>query len=495
MPRPRAASAPADFRIPAPRRGESDELTGVVEAVLAPATPALVEPQVAPALARPLSPRRRGQLELSVAALAALAVGVLVGAPLLLAAAVAAVWAALALQLGGSVATPGSARSRGLVAAASPPIAMAGLASAWAHADAAPAMVGSTVLMVLVASGVTLGSRLLTRSQPVRAVVLGDGPGIEEAAARWAGDRTLQVVGGCLVEDLPVVVLPKPLPSAPLYVGAECLGELVDETRADVVLVVPGRSATPERVREAAWLLEGRPVGLAVLGALDTVAPHRVGITSFAGATLLHVAPSRPGLLVRATKDVLDRAAALVLLALVSPLLLLIAALIRWESTGAAMFRQVRVGHHGRLFTIYKLRTMCADAEQLKAALSDDNESDGVLFKMHADPRVTRVGKFLRRSSLDELPQLINVVKGEMSLTGPRPALPDEVAAYDEATRRRLAVKPGITGLWQVSGRSDLPWDEAVRLDLHYADNWRLRDDAAIVLRTAGAVVSSRGAY
>ena len=159
------------------------------------------------------------------------------------------------------------------------------------------------------------------------------------------------------------------------------------------------------------------------------------------------------------------------------------------------MFRQTRVGEHGRLFTIYKLRTMTDDAEARRAELVAENEVDGHLFKIRSDPRVTRLGKFLRRSSLDELPQLINVVKGEMSIIGPRPALPDEVAQYDAVTRRRLVVKPGITGLWQVSGRSDLPYDEAVRLDLHYTDNWRLSDDAVIVLRTVGAVGRGNGAW
>jgi lipopolysaccharide/colanic/teichoic acid biosynthesis glycosyltransferase len=178
-----------------------------------------------------------------------------------------------------------------------------------------------------------------------------------------------------------------------------------------------------------------------------------------------------------------------------APLLAILALVIRLESPGPAFFRQDRAGHHGRLFTMYKLRTMCDGAERMRAELADGNEADGLLFKMPADPRITRIGRFLRRSSLDELPQLINVLRGDMSIIGPRPALPDEVAAYDETTWRRLAVKPGITGLWQVSGRSDLPWDEAVRLDLHYTDNWRVRDDALIVLRTAGAVLSSRGAY
>jgi lipopolysaccharide/colanic/teichoic acid biosynthesis glycosyltransferase len=153
------------------------------------------------------------------------------------------------------------------------------------------------------------------------------------------------------------------------------------------------------------------------------------------------------------------------------------------------------VGRDGRPFRMVKLRTMHRNAEELLAALAKENELDGVLFKIRRDPRVTRVGYWLRRSSLDELPQLLNVVRGEMSLVGPRPALPAEVAAYDAVARRRLVVKPGITGLWQVSGRSDLLWEESLRLDLYYADNWRLVDDMAIACRTVTAVTRARGAY
>ncbi len=275
--------------------------------------------------------------------------------------------------------------------------------------------------------------------------------------------------------------------------GPSQLGDLVDDTHAELVLVAPG--ATGKQLREAAWQLEERPVRLAVIGPLDSVAPHRLTTGSFAGTTLMHVAPSRPSAVTRAMKSGLDKCAGVALLVAAAPVLAVLAVLIRLDSPGAAMFRQTRVGEHGRLFTIYKLRTMTDDAEARRAELVAENEVDGHLFKIRSDPRVTRIGKFLRRSSLDELPQLLNVVKGDMSIIGPRPALPDEVAEYDAATRRRLAVKPGITGLWQVSGRSDLPYDEAVRLDLHYADNWRLSDDAVIVLRTARAVVASRGAY
>ncbi len=187
--------------------------------------------------------------------------------------------------------------------------------------------------------------------------------------------------------------------------------------------------------------------------------------------------------------------AAALLLALISPLLAVLTIMVRVDSRGPGFFRQMRVGQDGKQFLIYKLRTMTVHAERDRAALEERNEGSGPLFKLHDDPRVTRVGRFLRRTSLDELPQLLNVVRGEMSLVGPRPALPVEVAEYDDVEQRRLAVRPGITGLWQVSGRSDLSWESGLAFDLHYADNWRLVDDAVICLRTVDAVVRGNGAY
>ena len=160
----------------------------------------------------------------------------------------------------------------------------------------------------------------------------------------------------------------------------------------------------------------------------------------------------------------------------------------------AALFRQTRVGKDGTEFTIYKFRTMVTAAEELKVGLASANEHDGVLFKVRADPRVTPLGGWLRRYSLDELPQLVNVVRGDMSLVGPRPALPDEVARYDVDSARRLVVKPGLTGLWQVSGRSDTTFEEYKRLDLYYVDNWSLAHDARIVCKTFAAVLAQRGA-
>jgi lipopolysaccharide/colanic/teichoic acid biosynthesis glycosyltransferase len=159
------------------------------------------------------------------------------------------------------------------------------------------------------------------------------------------------------------------------------------------------------------------------------------------------------------------------------------------------VFRQVRLGRHGRPFTMLKLRTMRDDAELLRQGMQELNESDAVLFKVREDPRVTRVGKVLRRYSIDEVPQLVNVVRGQMALVGPRPPLPAETLLYEQDVHRRFAVKPGVTGLWQVSGRSDLAWEDAVRLDLHYVDNWSLALDVRILARTARAVLRHAGAY
>jgi len=171
------------------------------------------------------------------------------------------------------------------------------------------------------------------------------------------------------------------------------------------------------------------------------------------------------------------------------------AVLIKTTSPGPVIFKQTRVREHGRTFTMYKLRTMTVDAEDRLAELMELNEVGGGLFKMKADPRITKAGVWMRRLSLDELPQLWNVVIGDMSLIGPRPALPHEVASYDQAARRRLAVKPGLTGLWQVSGRSNLSWDESVRIDSDYVDNWNPGRDLSIALRTVKAVLRKDGAH
>lgn len=287
-----------------------------------------------------------------------------------------------------------------------------------------------------------------------------------------------------------------------LEVAGVCPAEPTDVIRVlaagsvDAVIVLPGPSA--RQLQRLAWTLESAGTPLLVATGLEDVAagrvaPLRVGGIGVGGVGLVHVRPAARRGWRGVAKQVVERLLAAASLLLAAPLLLAIAVAVRCDSPGPALFRQTRVGRNGHSFTMLKFRTMTADAEQRRAELA--SECDGPLFKVRADPRITRVGGFLRRYSLDELPQLINVVRGQMALVGPRPALPEEVAAYDADPHRRLAVAPGITGLWQVSGRSDLPWSEAVRLDLAYVDNWSLGLDLAIVMRTLGAVLRHRGAY
>jgi exopolysaccharide biosynthesis polyprenyl glycosylphosphotransferase len=197
----------------------------------------------------------------------------------------------------------------------------------------------------------------------------------------------------------------------------------------------------------------------------------------------------------RGAKRLIDVVAALALVVALAPVLLVLGALVRATSRGPALYRQVRVGQDGREITVLKFRSMRVDAEQQLARLRAFNEATGPLFKIRHDPRVTSVGRWMRRFSLDELPQLINVLGGSMSLVGPRPALPHEAARFDAEARRRHAVKPGLTGLWQISGRSDLEWADAVRLDLHYVEHWSIGLDLVILVRTIPAVLSGRGAY
>ena len=194
-------------------------------------------------------------------------------------------------------------------------------------------------------------------------------------------------------------------------------------------------------------------------------------------------------------KGLFDRCVALMALALLAPVLVLLTVTIHLSDRGPAFFTQVRVGKDGRVFKIYKFRTMVVDAEKLRADLLAASDTDGVLFKVRKDPRITPIGAYLRRWSVDELPQLLNVLFGDMSLVGPRPALPDEVAKYADHVRRRLVVKPGLTGLWQVNGRSDLSWHESVRLDLRYVENWSFALDLQIMWKTISAFVRGAGAY
>src|SRR5690606_3908743 len=222
----------------------------------------------------------------------------------------------------------------------------------------------------------------------------------------------------------------------------------------------------------------------------------RVRINEVAGLALIEVKDARISGWNYAVKRAMDVVIATTVLTLAAPLMLLIAIAIKLDSPGPILFGQERVGKNGRRFTLYKFRSMCKDAEEKKAELlAAASPKDGLLFKLKDDPRVTRVGRILRRTSLDELPQFFNVLVGEMSVVGPRPQVPSEVAAYEDWHYQRLMVTPGLTGLWQVNGRSNLTFDEMVKLDLYYAEHWSPWLDIKLILRTIPAVLLGRGAY
>ena len=303
----------------------------------------------------------------------------------------------------------------------------------------------------------------------------------------------MQVVGACLSsgDGARLVGL-----EVPLLGGLDDVGAAVRSSGADTVAVAAGASVGPARLRRLAWQLEGTETDLVVAPGLMEVAGPRLHIRPMTGLPLLHVEEPEFAGARRVVKAVVDRSLATVAFVLALPLLAVLWVAVRVSSPGPAIFKQVRIGRNGKEFTLLKFRSMYVDAEKRRAELEQRNErAEGLLFKIRDDPRITPVGRFLRRLSLDELPQLINVMQGKMSLVGPRPPLPEEVALYEDDVRRRLLVKPGLTGLWQISGRSDLDWDDSVRLDLRYVENWSFTLDLMILWKTMSAVVRGRGAY
>lgn len=270
--------------------------------------------------------------------------------------------------------------------------------------------------------------------------------------------------------------------------------ELIREHRIGAVLVA-STSLPAGQMLQVLSSLRGAPVGLHISSGLYQILTSRTLIKDVGGVPLVTVkgiSLSPGNLLLKRVFDISVGLAAVVLLA---PVWLTVATLIALTSPGPVLYRQTRVGRQGRPFEMYKFRSMVSDAEDRLDTLRDLNEADGRIFKIRCDPRVTRIGQFIRRFSIDELPQILNVLRGEMSLVGPRPPLPAEVEGYDEWHARRLEVTPGMTGLWQVSGRSDLSFDEMVRLDLYYIENWSVRFDLSIILRTIPIVLMGRGAY
>ena len=278
----------------------------------------------------------------------------------------------------------------------------------------------------------------------------------------------------------------------PVVGDLDAVARLVQDGGYHVVAVSPAPGWGPGRLQQLAWELENTPVELAVDPGLMEIAGPRLHITPVDGLPLLRLTEPRFSGTGWLAKGLVDRLSAAALLMLFAPIFVALALAVRLDG-GPAFYRQERVGLGGRRFHMLKFRSMCVGADRMVDDLT--NDQDSVLFKMRNDPRVTRIGAFLRKYSLDELPQLLNVLLGSMSLVGPRPPLPREVAEYGRAAQRRLLVRPGITGLWQVSGRSNLSWEETVRLDLRYVENWSPALDALILWKTVGAVAASRGAY
>jgi len=338
-------------------------------------------------------------------------------------------------------------------------------------------------------------SRALTIGRVESVLLVGDFPTVSNTLKRWAARKASVKISGVLLTDAPGGVERRTQVE-----GVEVYGQLRDTAPAACELgvskvVFVGETVHSTTLRRISWELDKFGIPVAVATRIEGIRPHRSKVDIVGDQTIVELEAVRRRTVLNLTWSMVERAAAAVLLLVLMPLLVVLGLWIRIDSPGPAVFKQLRAGQFANPFPMYKFRSMRVDAEAMKASLSDLNESDGVLFKMRKDPRITRLGAFLRSSSIDELPQLWNVVRGDMSLIGPRPHVIAEADAYDEWAQRRLMVKPGLTGLWQVSGRSNLGWDEAVSHDLDYVDNWRPGLDLGIAFRTLGAVFRRDGAY
>ena len=333
-----------------------------------------------------------------------------------------------------------------------------------------------------------MGGRLLHR-----VIAVGGPSGIREVVdvlerSQYVGYK---VVGACVPAGLTVDdALPVPVLGTVADTRALC-----DTVGADAVLVARGGYASSQDLRTIAWDLEGSSIDLVVVPSLTDVAGPRIHMRPVAGLPLLHLEPPQASEAGGLPKRIFDVLGAMVALLLLSPVLLTMCLLVKLEDRGPVLFRQLRIGRQGQPFDCLKLRSMRVGAATMEASLREEDGHAGALWKKREDPRITRIGGFIRRYSIDELPQLFNVIAGQMSLVGPRPQQEWEVDTYTDSVRRRLLVRPGMTGLWQVSGRSELSFDEAVRLDLYYVDNWSMTEDLLIMLRTVRAVFGSAGAY
>lgn len=324
-------------------------------------------------------------------------------------------------------------------------------------------------------------------------VVVGRDSDIQYVTKRLAqhSGSAYKVVGAVFDED----AVPGHGASYPQRAGLGVLESVVASTGADAVIIAGGLRAGNEAIRDLGWRLEPTRTQVILVSSLTNVAGPRIRMRPVEGLPLMHVdLPNFDGghHVVKRSMDIL--LSGLALLAL-TPVYVLLALIVKKDSKGPAFFVQQRVGRSGEFFKMYKFRSMVDDAEAQRANLENQNEGSEHLFKMKDDPRVTKPGRWMRKYSLDELPQLFNVLKGDMSLVGPRPPLASEVARYEGSTERRLYIKPGVTGLWQTRGRSDLPMDESIRLDLYYVENWSVTGDIMIMWQTLKVMIKPEGAY
>ena len=329
----------------------------------------------------------------------------------------------------------------------------------------------------------------------IRVLLVGSAGTVNHVHSEFIGRNYLgfEIVGACL----PAQDADLGNPGIPV----DCLGDFADvadvarRERVHAVALAGSEDLPPDDVRRIGWDLESTGVDLMVAPAITEVAGTRIHTRPVGGMPLMYVESPSYEAGAKVAKSVIDFGASWIALILASPIMLATAIAVKASSPGPVFFRQQRIGLNGKAFNVYKFRSMRQGADAELADLLQSQGTHGTpLFKVRDDPRITRVGHFIRKFSIDELPQFLNVIRGEMSLVGPRPQRAEEVALYDSAAGRRLLVKPGITGLWQVSGRSDLSWEDTVRLDLYYVENWSLTDDLVILLYTVKTVLQSTGA-
>lgn len=339
----------------------------------------------------------------------------------------------------------------------------------------------ASLLIVRVVCRIWIGAHRTRGRYLRRALVIGTPKRASDLARVF--DESISPVGVSIVATAPVETVGR----------RKLLRELIAENDVDVIVLTEERAQT--NVRQLIWDVEGSGAVVWLSVDVPELAAPRAEFHPIERLPIIEVEPADRSITKRRGKRAFDLVFSFFGLLVALPLIAVCAVLIKLDSRGPVFFQQTRIGRDGKEFAIHKLRTMRIGAESEVDDLQDQNEGSGPLFKIKDDPRVTRIGRLLRKTSIDEFPQLWNVLRGEMSLVGPRPPLPSEVAAYDRASLRRLIVKPGMTGLWQVNGRSDLTWEQGVRLDLFYVENWSLGGDLHIMFQTVAVMIRPNGAY